>query len=725
MHCASCAKRIEDTVGRLPGVANVAVNLAASTATVEYHPDVQNPLDIRKSVQAEGYDMLVEEDDPSGAFDRIYAKESDNLRRRTRRAVVWSLPVVIMSMFFMDMPYAHALMWTFATPVVFLCGRDFFVGAWQQLKHRSANMDTLVALSAATAYLFSVFNTLFPDFWLRRGLHPHVYFESASVIITFVLLGRWLEQKAKRRAAMSVKRLIGLRPGTVSVVRGFGRYAETAVGDIVPGDVVLVKPGGRIAVDGVVLTGESYVDESMLTGEPVPVLKRKGDEVFAGTMNGRGSLHFEAGKTGDDTMLAQIIRMVQDAQGRKAPVQKRVDRIAAVFVPAVIVIAVLAFVAWIMLDAQHGLTHGLLALMTVLIIACPCALGLATPAAIMVGLGRAAERGILIRDAGSLETAKNVSAVVFDKTGTVTRGKPAVVSVRWLDDDDRRKYILRDLERHSEHPLAEAIVRHFDTVGANDARPVTHFESVAGKGVAGVVDGETYFAGSAEWLKENGVVTDDRLLAEAVQVYCRAQIAVWFAGGGKALALIAVADEIKASSRESVRLLESQHIVCYMLTGDNRYTAESIAAQAGIKHCHAGMLPHQKSEFIKQLQARGHVVAMVGDGINDSASLAQADLGIAMGQGSDIAMDVAQMTIVSSDLTKIPEAIRLSVRTVAVIRQNLFWAFIYNMIGIPVAAGVLYAVNGFLLNPMIAGGAMALSSLCVVGNSLRLRRVKL
>ncbi|MDR1332014.1 MAG: heavy metal translocating P-type ATPase, partial [Tannerella sp.] len=718
MHCASCAKRIEDALGRLPGVTGASVNLAASTATVVYDPKVQNPSDIRKAVREEGYDLLVEDRSPADALDEIYAGESDRLRRRMLGAVLLSLPVVVVSMFFMDIPYAGELMWVLATPVVFWFGRDFFAGAWAQLKRRSASMDTLVALSTATAYLFSVFNTLFPGFWLARGIHPHVYFESASVIVAFVLLGRWLEQKARRRAAMSVRRLMGLQPGTATVVRGFGRYAEVTIGDLVPGDVVLVKPGMRIAVDGVVMTGHSYVDESMLTGEPVPVLKQKGNRVFAGTINRNGSLHFEAVGTGSNTALAQIIRMVQDAQGSKAPVQKRVDRIAAVFVPAVMAIAVIALVAWLLFDAQNGLVHGVLALVTVLIVACPCALGLATPAAITVGIGRAAERGILIKDAGSLETARKVSAVVFDKTGTVTQGHPAVVSVRWLNGDESGKHILRELERRSEHPLAEAIAGYFDAAGENVSPPLAHFESVTGRGVRGVAGGKTYLAGSIEWMQENHIRIDESLLDEAASVHGQAQIAVWFAGGGEALALVAVADEIRASSREAVRLLEARHIDCYMLTGDSLHTAREIAAQAGIKVFRAGMLPHQKVEFIRQLQAQGHVVAMVGDGINDSASLAQADLSIAMGQGSDIAMDVAQMTVVPSDLTKVVEAIRLSARTVAVIRQNLFWAFIYNLAGIPVAAGILYAVNGFLLNPMIAGGAMALSSLCVVCNSL-------
>jgi Cu2+-exporting ATPase len=685
---------------------------------------MQHPTDIRQAVQAQGYDLLVDSDDSADALDGIYARESDILRRRTLLAVLLTLPVAVTGMCFADAPHAAELMCAFSTPVIFLPGRSFFAGAWMQLKQRAANMDTLVAMSVSTAWLFSVFNMLFPGSATAGDAHPHMYFEAASVIITFILLGRWLEQKAKRHAAISVRKLMGLQPKTVSVARGFGKYVEIPVGDVVAGDVVLVKPGGKIAADGEVIAGHSYLDESMLSGEPVPVLKQKGDKVFAGTINGKGSLHFEAGKTGEDTLLAQIIHTVRDAQGSRAPVQKRVDRIAAVFVPAVIAIAVVTLVAWLLFDSRHGLTHGLTAMVTVLIIACPCALGLATPAAITAGIGKAAERGILVKDAESLETARKVSAVVFDKTGTVTRGKPVVVAIKWLHGDDCAKHVLHDLERRSEHPLAEAIARHFDSDGENVSHPVARFESITGKGVKGIADGRTYLAGSIRMMEEYNIRIDESLLAEAASAHRQAQIAVWFADSEKALALIVVADEIKATSHEAVRLLESRHITCYMVTGDSRHTAEAIAAQAGITRFHANMLPHDKSEFIKQLQAEGHVVAMAGDGINDSASLAQADLSIAMGQGSDIAMDVAQMTLVSSDLTKVAEAIRLSVRTVAAIRQNLFWAFIYNLTAIPVAAGVLYAVNGFLLNPMIAGGAMALSSLCVVGNSLRLRFVK-
>jgi Cu2+-exporting ATPase len=724
MHCASCAKRVEDAVGRLPGVTRASVNLAASSLTVVFEPWALSGIrdTVGTAVRAQGYDLLA--GDCVGAVDENDARESDLLRRRTVRAVLLSLPTVIAGMFFMHAPYAAYLMWACSTPVVFILGRDFFAGAWAQWRRRSANMDTLVAMSVASAYLFSVFNTLFPVLRTEGDGYPHVYFETASVIITFILLGRWLERKARRRAAMSVKRLAGLQPAAVTVVRGFGKYAEIPVGSIAAGDIVLVKPGGKIAVDGVVVAGHSYVDESMLNGEPLPALKRKGDKVFAGTINMKGSLHYEAEKTGEDTLLAQIIRAVRDAQGSKAPVQKRVDRIAAVFVPAVIAVAVLAFAAWLLFGGTDGLVHGLTAMVAVLIVACPCALGLATPAALTVSIGKAAEHGILVKDAESLETARKVNAVVFDKTGTLTRGKPTVVAIKWLHGDDGAAPVLRDLERRSEHPLAAAVARHLDGVDDSDAPPTEHFESITGKGVKGIAGGKTYLAGSFRLMEEHRIGIDESLLAAAASAYGQAQIVVWFADGEKALAVIAVADEIKPTSREAVRLLESRHIACYMLTGDNRHTAKAVAEQVGIARYYADMMPHRKSEFIKYLQSCGHVVAMVGDGINDSIPLAQADLSIAMGQGSDIAMDAAQMTVVSSDPAKVSEAIALSARTVAVIRQNLFWAFVYNLVGIPVAAGILYSVNGFMLNPMIAGGAMALSSLCVVGNSLRLRWTK-
>ena len=579
-------------------------------------------------------------------------------------------------------------------------------------------MDTLVALSTGIAYLFSLFNLVFPEFWLSRGVESHVYFEAAAVIVAFILLGRTLEEKAKGDTTASLKKLIGLQPKNAIVVAADGTQTEIPISRIRVGDLLAVRPGEKIAVDGAVCEGDSYVDESMLSGEPLPVHKEPGTKVFAGTINQKGSFRFRAEKVGAATMLAQIIRMVQEAQGSKAPVQKLADKIAGIFVPAIIGIALLSFVLWLVFDPSGGMTHGILAAVTVLVIACPCALGLATPTAVMVGIGKGAEKGILIRDAVSLETAGKIDTVVLDKTGTLTEGKPVVTDIVWANGDDRAKAVFFSLEKLSEHPLADAVVHYFAGVPTLN---VERFGSLTGKGIEGTVDGVRYFAGSRRLLDEQGIVVGKELNIEAQRLSAEAKSIVWFADSEQALAVAAIADRIKESSVEAVRELQAAGIDVYMLTGDSRAAAGHIAEKAGIRHFEAEILPQDKAAFVKRLQTLGHKVAMAGDGINDSAALAQADLSIAMGGGSDIAMDVAQMTIISSDLRKIPEAIRLSKQTVRTIRQNLFWAFIYNLVGIPVAAGALYPVSGFLLNPMIAGAAMALSSVSVVANSLRLK----
>lgn len=490
------------------------------------------------------------------------------------------------------------------------------------------------------------------------------------------------------------------------------------IDEVVEDNILSVKPGERIAVDGIVVSGSSYVDESMLTGEPVAVIKTANEKVFAGTINQKGSFQFKATNVGKDTMLAHIIKMVQDAQGSKAPVQKLVDRIAAVFVPVVIAISILTFLLWMILGGDNNLVHGLLAAISVLVIACPCALGLATPTAIMVGVGKGAEKGILIKDAESLELAKKTNVVVLDKTGTITEGKPQVTGIRWLNDDDSTKQILLSIEKQSEHPLAEAVVAYFKDVSAVS---LTSFESITGKGVKAIYNNTTYFAGNHKLLNENKIMGCIELQQQADEWSQQSMTVIWFADNKKTLAVAAISDKIKDTSVQAIQQMKEMGMDVYMLTGDNKATAKSIASQTGINHYEAEMLPQQKADFIKELQKKGNTVAMVGDGINDSTALATADVSIAMGKGSDIAMDVARMTIISSDLNKIPQAIRLSKQTVSTIKQNLFWAFIYNLIGIPIAAGILYPVNGFLLNPMIAGAAMAFSSVSVVSNSLRLK----
>ena len=719
MTCASCAVSVESIVAATAGVVNAAVNFATGNLTVEYMPNMTDAEKLQKAVQSIGYDILVEDEaKQQETLEAVHAQKFRKLKSRTIWAILLSLPVVVTGMFFMDKPHANAIMWLFATPVVLWLGKDFFVNAWKQAKHRSANMDTLVALSTGIAYIFSVFNMLFPDFWHRRGLQSHVYFEAAAVVITFILLGKLLEEKAKGNTSSAIRKLIGLQAKTVIVMQADGTAQQVAIEEVHSGDIILVKPGEKIAVDGMVLSGSSYVDESMMTGEPVPVLKKEGEKVFAGTTNQKGSFQFKAVKVGRETMLARIIKMVQDAQGSKAPVQKLVDKIAGIFVPVVIGISILSFLLWLFLGGDNGIVQGLLAAVTVLVIACPCALGLATPTAIMVGIGKGAEKGILIKDAESLESTKKVNTIVLDKTGTITEGSPQVTGILWLHNDDTTKHILLSIEKQSEHPLAEAVVNHLK--GTTDTS-LSMFDSITGKGVKAVHNNETYYTGNRKLLTENNITIAAELLKQAEEWAGQSQTVFWFADSKQALSVIAVADRIKETSVEAVKQMQEMGIDLYMLTGDNEATAKAIAAQTGIRHYKAEVLPQQKAGFIKQLQQEGKVVAMVGDGINDSSALATADVSIAMGKGSDIATDIAKMTIISSDLTRIPQAIRLSQQTVATIKQNLFWAFIYNVIGIPVAAGILYPVNGFLLNPMIAGAAMALSSVSVVSNSLRLK----
>ena len=719
MTCASCAGSAESMVKYAPGVVDASVNFGTGNLTVEFLPNMTNSEQIRKAVQDGGYDLLLEDENKQQeTLEAIHAEKFRKLKNKTIWAVILSLPVVIIGMFFMDMPYGNEIMWAFATPVVLWLGKDFFINAWKQAKHRSANMDTLVALSTGIAYLFSVFNMLFMDFWHQRGLHAHVYFEAAAVIVAFILLGKLLEEKAKGNTSSAIKKLMGLQPKTVIVIEADGTERQKAIEDVNAGDIILVKPGEKIAVDGTVVSGNSYVDESMLSGEPVPVLKKENEKVFAGTINQKGSFQFKAVKVGKETMLAQIIKMVQDAQGSKAPVQKLVDKIAGIFVPVVIGIAILTFILWFFLGGENGVVQGLLAAVTVLVIACPCALGLATPTAIMVGVGKGAENGILIKDAESLELAKKVNAIVLDKTGTITEGRPQVTGIQWLNNDDATKDILLSIEKQSEHPLAEAVVKHLDGVSTTT---LSNFDSITGKGAKANHNNETYFVGNKKLLAENKITIGEQLQLQADEWGKQSKTVIWFANSKQALSVVAISDKIKETSVAAIKEMQDMGIDLYMLTGDNEATAKAIAQQTGIKHYKAEVLPQHKADFVKELQQQGKVVAMVGDGINDSTALATADVSIAMGKGSDIAMDVAKMTIISSDLTKIPQAIRLSKQTVATIKQNLFWAFIYNLIGIPIAAGILYPINGFLLNPMIAGAAMALSSVSVVSNSLRLK----
>jgi len=727
MTCASCAVSVESMIGAQTGVKQAEVNYATQKVKVTYDAGVIQPEGMQKVVQSIGYDLILDTEKGNEKQEQVQADNYKALKKRIIAAGILTIPVVVIGMLFMDMPYANYIMLVLSAPVVFYFGKNFFINAFKQAKHSRANMDTLVALSTGIAFIFSVFNTFYPEFWHQRGLHPHVYYEAAAVVIVFIMLGKLLEERAKSNTSSAIKKLIGLQPKTVMLITDEGEK-EIEVADVKAGDKLLVRSGEKIPVDGKVYEGNSFVDESMITGEPVAVSKQKDDNVFAGTINQKGSFRFIAEKVGSETMLAHIIQLVQEAQGSKAPVQKLVDKVAGIFVPIVMLIAIITLGVWLLFGGEHAFTQGLLAMVTVLVIACPCALGLATPTAIMVGIGKGAESGILIKDAEALELGYKVNAIVLDKTGTITEGKPEVTSIHWAstlpENADVLKQVFAAMEQSSEHPLAEAIFNHLKKDGVKPAG-ITDFDSLTGKGVSAVYSGKKYWAGSHKILTDHNQVISSELKDQAKVLQDQAQTVIYFANETQVLAVVSIADQIKQGSKEAVSKLIKQGIEVYMLTGDNKETAAAVAAAAGIENFVAEVLPSDKAEFVKKLQAEGKVVAMIGDGINDSQALAQSNVSIAMGRGSDIAIDVAKITLISSDLLQVPKALKLSKKTVRTIKQNLFWAFIYNLIGIPIAAGVLYPVNGFLLNPMIAGAAMALSSISVVSNSLRLKFAKL
>lgn len=722
MTCAACAVSVESILKSARGVKDAVVNYANQSAWVEYDESIAQPLDLQHAVRSIGYDLVVDAEDPQEVKEQAHLAKLQKIKRRTLWSSVFTLPVVVIGMFYMDMPYGNYISMLLSAPVVFYFGRHYFIHAVKQAKSGRANMDTLVALSTGIAFIFSVFNTFFPEFWYVRGVQPHVYYEAAAVVITFISLGKVLEEKAKSNTSSAIKKLMGLQPKTVRVVID-GVEKEIPVSDVQVNHIIQVRPGEKIPVDGKVSSGVSFVDESMISGEPIPVEKSTGDIVFAGTINQKGSFQFVAEKVGADTILAQIIKMVQEAQGSKAPVQKLVDKIAGVFVPVVIGVAILTFITWLLLGGEEAFTHALLTSVTVMVIACPCALGLATPTAIMVGMGKGATHNILIKDAESLELAHKVNTIILDKTGTITEGKPVVIDLIWNESGSSDlKKVLYSIEKRSEHPMADAVVSYLK---GEKGISLDMFESITGRGVKAVHDGNLYYVGNKKLADEHSVSPNETLRIKADQWQSEAKSVIYFFDSNEVLAVIAIADKIKSTSATAIKTLQEKGIEVYMLTGDNEQTAQAVSREVGVSHYKAEVMPAEKAQFIKQLQSEGKVVAMVGDGINDSHALAQADVSIAMGKGSDIAMDVAKMTLITSDLQLIPKALKLSTKTVRGIRQNLFWAFIYNVIGIPVAAGILYPVNGFLLDPMIAGAAMAMSSVSVVGNSLRLKFTKI
>ena len=645
------------------------------------------------------------------------------LRRNTIGAWTLSIPLALLGMVFMHVPFGNWIMMVLALAIMIFFGRSFYVNGVRHALKGKANMDTLVALSTSIAFLFSLFNTLCPGFWLGKGLEPHVYYEASGVIIAFVLLGKLMEERAKNSTSSAIKGLMGLQPKTARLVTD-GREEEVPISNLQVGNVVSVRPGEKIPVDGTLLQGSSSVDESMLSGEPIPVEKNAGDRVLAGTINQKGAFTMEATSVGGTTVLAQIVQMVQSAQGSKAPVQRIVDKISGIFVPVVVLLSFLTFVCWLVIGGESYFSYALLSAVSVLVIACPCALGLATPTALMVGMGKGAEQHILIKDAFALENLCKVDTVVLDKTGTLTEGVPVVTDSYWISDDNIRYLdVLYTAEQKSEHPLASAILCWLEESGAKVCE-AENFESLTGRGVRIQVEGVTYWVGSQGLLDIFQAGIPEKVRKQIGQWQEDGQSVVFYGQETRLLAVLAISDRIKPTSAEAVKELKKQGIEVHLLTGDGVRTAERVAATLDIGYYKAEVMPNDKEEYIISLQQQGKKVAMVGDGINDSQALARADVSIAMGKGTDIAMDVAMVTLITSDLLLLPGAIRLSKQTVRLIYQNLFWAFIYNVIGIPLAAGVLFPINGLLLNPMLASAAMAFSSVSVVLNSLRLKFMK-
>ena len=723
MSCAVCAGNVESTVQALSGVEKASVNFAAGTLTVTYNPSVITLEVMQAAVQAAGYDLIVEAEDPVAMQEEKARMHYKILRRNTIGAWTLSIPLALLGMVFMHVPFGNWIMMVLALAIMIFFGRSFYVNGVRHALKGKANMDTLVALSTSIAFLFSLFNTLCPGFWLGKGLEPHVYYEASGVIIAFVLLGKLMEERAKNSTSSAIKGLMGLQPKTARLVTD-GREEEVPISNLQVGNVVSVRPGEKIPVDGTLLQGSSSVDESMLSGEPIPVEKNAGDRVLAGTINQKGAFTMEATSVGGTTVLAQIVQMVQSAQGSKAPVQRIVDKISGIFVPVVVLLSFLTFVCWLVIGGESYFSYALLSAVSVLVIACPCALGLATPTALMVGMGKGAEQHILIKDAFALENLCKVDTVVLDKTGTLTEGVPVVTDSYWISDDNIRYLdVLYTAEQKSEHPLASAILCWLEESGAKVCE-AENFESLTGRGVRIQVEGVTYWGGSQGLLDIFQAGIPEKVRKQIGQWQEDGQSVVFYGQETRLLAVLAISDRIKPTSAEAVKELKKQGIEVHLLTGDGVRTAERVAATLDIGYYKAEVMPNDKEEYIISLQQQGKKVAMVGDGINDSQALARADVSIAMGKGTDIAMDVAMVTLITSDLLLLPGAIRLSKQTVRLIYQNLFWAFIYNVIGIPLAAGVLFPINGLLLNPMLASAAMAFSSVSVVLNSLRLKFMK-
>ena len=720
MSCAACATSVESMLNHTEGVQEAEVNFPNQQVTITYLEGT-NRQSFKEALQSIGYDLDLETEHKKQKARKQRQEKHQQLKKQTIWSAAFAIPVFVIGMFLGSWQWGPYISGILSLPVLFYWGAHFYKNAWKQAKHGLATMDTLVALSTGIAFLFSLFNTFYPEFWTSKGLEAHVYFEAAVVIITFVSLGKTLEERAKSSTSQALEQLMDLQVKQVLKLDDENNESLVDLEAVQPGDHIRVKPGDSIPVDGEIIEGQSTIDESMLSGESLAIQKSKGDAVYAGTLNQKGSLLVKIQKQAKDTVLAQIIRLVEEAQGSKAPIQDLVNKIAGIFVPAVLGIALLTFAVWIIAGGEEAFAHAIYTAIAVLVIACPCALGLATPTAIMVGIGKGAANNILIRDAESLELALKVDTLVLDKTGTLTQAKAQVLDIEWKGENTEQAPALLALQEQSQHPLATAIVRYLKELGYKSRR-LENFELVEGRGIKMTnPDGGFYGSGNERFVEESGLSLTESHQAKAKEWQQKGATVIYFFNQDAILAQMMIGDPLKEGSKTAVKALQKQGIELMILSGDKNETTAYWARELGVEDYRAEVMPQDKGAVVRELQEQGKVVAMVGDGINDSEALAQADLSIAMGHGSDIAIEAAKMTLMTSDLRSIPKAIRLSKLTVQGIRQNLFWAFIYNLIGIPLAAGILYPVNGFLLDPMIAGAAMAFSSVSVVLNSLRLR----
>jgi P-type Cu+ transporter len=714
MHCASCSTLINKTLNKTKGVLKANVNLTTEKATIEFNDKKVDMNKLITIIKNKGYDA-------KEAIDTNYEKESKKQEEEIKKikhsfliSLVFAIPVFILGMFFMKnpIPFQNIIMWILATPIQFVVAFPMYKSAFTALKGKSANMDTLIVMGTSAAYLYSVYVIL-----SGKG---HVYFEASAVLITIVIFGRLLEAKAKGKTSEAIKRLIGLRPKTAIILKN-GKEIKVNVDDVKVNDIVIVKPGEKIPVDGIVTEGHTSIDESMVTGESIPIEKKKNDIVIGATINKHGSFKFKATKVGTNTTLAQIIKLVEDAQGSKAPIQRFADAVSAYFVPSILIIALITFLSWYFIFNSE-FRFALVASVAVLVIACPCALGLATPTAIMVGTGKGAKKGILIKGGEALETTHKVKSIILDKTGTITIGKPEVTDIIPTNNNTKEQLLLvaTSIEKGSEHPLAEAIVKKGEKL---KLKKVTFFKAIPGYGITANINKKKYYFGNNKLMRENKINVS-KFVKTINKLEEEGKTVMMLSENKKLIGFIAVADTIKASSQSAVKALQQMKINVFMITGDNERTAKSIAKQASINNVFAEVLPEDKAKYVKKLQKKGKV-AMVGDGINDAPALAQADIGIAMGSGTDVAMETGDIVLMKDDLMDVVKAIKLSKMTMRKIKQNMFWALFYNSLGVPIAAGLLYPLTGWLLSPMIAGSAMALSSVSVVSNSLLLKLKRL